>query len=361
MQHAAARTALAGVLQSGWFDGRAMALIQAAGLQGNPSLEASAAALVLDSAQSLPLSHPGQIPGEPLIDPLPETENALASQLAAALAAHPVSVAQNLGSLQALLQLWPHASRTERLQLRRAWHVAMLAAKAPREAVLTCEQLCAWQRNQPTQHGTEQLQLSDLSRLLDQSEPEAAHHVLGQHLSPGADLKRLGWVMGALAQQFLLHRFDRRGWCLHALQGAVAWSCLLSRLPPELAVTLISQLAHELWWIARHGHLVTLRPGSNEAHFDLARAVGDADCTAAQRVSRQLAREAPRFWRAVCEVLIGFIRSGNDHWPRALGALSATLCRANGHPISPDDAAALGAALAAVEYLCHGHFSGGNG
>ena len=117
MHHGSARAALTGVLAGHAFDSRALALLHAARL-----IEwHDHAQKWLSTAENLPPQAKSATQPAPLAEAVPEEQADLCAQLSPLITDHPGHVGTLLASLEGIIALWPHASRDERLRLRRRW------------------------------------------------------------------------------------------------------------------------------------------------------------------------------------------------------------------------------------------------
>lgn len=351
MRHGYARTAISTILAGEGFGPRSVSVVQATRLADHGIFDAALVDRLLTAAAALP--------ADPAGDPaaclgglaLPEDESACAGQLAELLADHPAHVGLGLTGIEAVVDLWPHANRSERMQLRRLWYRSLLRQQAPDGSFATRSELRAWQSRQPTIHDDDTPTANALAQMMECQEAERSYHTLAAHLGPGTPVGKLCCVLGVLAQQILLHHFDRQGLVQNALLGTCALRQLVDRIPMATALVLLSQLGHRIWWCRQRSGLTPLEPGNRNREQSLTEAVRSADSTAAQRAARLVAADPESLWQRVGELLIDQVESGNPHWPRSLAAIDAVASRARGNPPGPDDAAALGAALAAVTWL----------
>ena len=209
--------------------------------------------------------------------------------------------------------------------------------------------LCEWNRNLPTCHAYNTPSVADLQGVIHEPTAEGAYRTLAMHIGPGTDFTTLSWVIGSLATQVAMHRFDRHGMILDVLLGSVAVERLSTQIPPSSMATILYQLNHSIWWCVQH--LTALDPGSPDQDTSLREAVQAGDATAARRAARTLAHRHGDVWPVAVELVDEAAVGSHRAWPRALAALLVARRRAGPDALGPDDAAALGANLAAVSYL----------
>lgn len=351
MRHGLARSALAAILDGEGFGPRALTILQVARVSDAEVLPPALVDRLLDAACALPADPPGDSAASLGGLVLPEDDLACAEQCTGLLSEHPQHVGLGLAQIHGLVELWPHASRRERLQLRRLWYRSLVTLTAPEGSYATRQDLREWQSRQPTIHDDETPTACAIAGMMDRSEPDSAYHLLAAQLGPNTQVGKLCCVLGVLAQRILLHRFDRHGLVQNALLGSCALGQLVDRMPLGNALVLLSQLGHRIWWCRHRAGLTDLEPGNLDREMSLGEAVRGADATAAQRAARIAAGDRDRFWSNVSELLGDQLDSHNPHWPRALSAIDAVAARAHGNPPGPDDAAALGTALATVTWL----------
>lgn len=349
MRHDCARLAIAAVLDAPGLGPRALACLQAAQLASTARCPPEISALVAARAQALP-ADPICACAEASGEAVPEQVDQLARQLVGFAIDHPCQIGASLAGIQALVEFWPHVSRAERLELRRRWRCQTGAQRCPSEACVDRKTLREWSRRLPTMH-EDCGDHSALTGLLEADDAETAFQELAVLLGPGTDFPALAGALGTLAGQALRHRFDLQGWSHQTLLAAVAAQRLGSLIPPEMLVTLLCQIAHQVWWCHKAAGMRGLQPGSCDSGLGLAEAVHQGDYTASQRAARQLSADPERFWRCAFDLLAGLAESGNTAWPRALSSTLIACWRTGDNPISPDDAACLGAALAATTWL----------
>jgi len=350
MQHVAARYAIYSILEGTGFGDRAQTLYQAASLTGWDGVPVNLPQRLLECASSLPLDvGVGDAPGIP--GPIPDSKQELAQQVFELIIDHPAHIGTQAANLQALVALWPHATREERLRLRRCWYASVLRHQAPEDSVLSRARLRQWQRHQPTFYNLTPGTPSTLVTMLGERTAAGAYAVLSTYLGPDTDLATLAWTLGLCAQQVILQRFDRPGIAQQALLGTVAAEMLAPYTPPEHLMTLLSQLAHQMWWCYHHANMPGPEAGSRDTGLHLIDAIRQGDYTASQRAARQAAQQPARLWSCLFKALNGFLDDCNPHWPRALTAITTTIARSGRNALCPEDAATAGASLAALAHL----------
>lgn len=351
MRHNLARSALGAILEGDGFGPRALTLIQVARVSEASVLPGDLIDRLLAAAIDLPADAVGDSSAKLGGLALPEDASACAAQCTDLLSQHPQHVGLGMAQIQGVVELWPHASRRERLELRRLWYRSLVGMEAPAGSFATRDDLRDWQSRQPTIHDDDTPTACTIAGMMERGEPESAYHLLAAQLGPGTPVAKLCCVLGTLAQQTLLHHFDRHGMVQNALLGSCALAELSQRVPMSNALVLLCQLGHRIWWSRHRAGLTVLEPGNRDREMPLGDAVRSADATAAQRAARLAAGDRDDFWAQVAALLSDHLHSGNPHWHRALSAIDAVACRARGNPPGHDDAAALGTALATVTWL----------
>lgn len=283
--------------------------------------------------------------------PLPEQTADLVAELSEYITAQPCWTGRELARLRSLSLLWPHATRAERMQLRRLWFMGFNSRKVPAEAVASRDQLCTWQSRLPTVYETDEPSVNTLAGLLEARNAEQAYHEVAIHLHPHVNITNMCWVLGVLAQQVLLHRFDREGLSQSAFIGASMCRGMIDLIPPETALVLLSQIGHQIWWCRNEAGLRGLKAGNTDYGLSFSSAVKAGDYTAAQRAARQAAVDCRTFWPTAIQMTKDVVDQNVQEWARAALGLSVTGIRCAGQPVAPDDAATLGASLAAVHWL----------
>jgi hypothetical protein len=156
--------------------------------------------------------------------------------------------------------------------------------------------------------------------------------------------------MGSLSVTQLQHFHDRRGLLVGLLHGAAACERLVPLVPPEVLVTIISQVAHRLWW-SRHGvrlHPIFTSLDQGTRPFQVGVASGDV--TLAQRAARALASDPRRLWSETWQIAGMQLARHPGATGRILALCDAIHWRTGEGLASSDDAAALGGVLAAVAW-----------
>jgi hypothetical protein len=350
MHHTSARAAITALLAGRGFGERGLALVTAASLGDADQSAVRLRAAALERAAARPSDATTSYTGPLLYAPIPADERELCLQLCPVVIEHPNDVGMQLACLAALAALWPHVGSEERALLRSKFLDGLASQQAPAGAALSSAQLCAWQRDLPTAFNENQASVASLKSMLAETQPKNAYRVLAEHLGINADLASLSWVLGALSIQLRLqyHDLDRR--ILHVLLGTVACERLAAWAAPEHLLTVISQLAHQLWWCRHQANLPPVRTCLDPAPRPFAEAVASGDLTVAQRASRAAAKQPGEFWDAVWNLLGERISHNDSNWSQALSMAVAIAWRTSGDVISPDDAAALGTVFADLAY-----------
>ncbi|TVR12208.1 MAG: hypothetical protein EA401_09690 [Planctomycetota bacterium] len=351
MKHNHARHIIPTILDQQGFDERAQALIHGAILASDDSFDYSVAERVLKAATSLPEDHARVDHAPALTSPLPDDIPDLCQQLAPLVVDYPQNTPIQLASLQHLTALWPHASRQERTRMRLNWLASLSTRTAPEESYLTRSTLRSWQRDLPTVNDDSAACASVLCEMLDAPDAKNAYNHLSLYLGMQADLPTLSWTLGVLSERILLHHFDPRGRSINALLGTIACEQLVEHCKAETLVTLLSQLAHHIWWCAQRNKKRELRPSSFQQHISLVEAVEHADIYAAQKAARLALADRERYWQEVCTALNLVLDCNHHSWTSAVSAIVCVRFRGGERAVlSPDDAATIGAALASAKY-----------
>lgn len=351
LRHGQVRAAIEAILESRSFGPRALAISQVAWLTQVPHCPPERIARWHAYAAGLPADEScGDASAASSGLSMPDNATGLAAQCAELAIARPAQAGVTLARTAALLDLWPHSSRGERVQLRRLWYRGLCSCDAPTGSFVTSEELCEWQKRLPTIHDDDTPTAAALVCMLDRDDPERAHHVLAAQLGPHSDVGQLTAIFGGLANKLVLHRFDRHALLQNTLLGCTALGRIADRVPMGTALTLICQIAHRIWWCRHRAGLKPVDPGSQDRELSLAEAVCGADYTAAQRAARLLAPDRDAWWGTVFDLLDGFAADDGSVWCRALNTVVIALQRSGSHQIAPDDAAALGASLAAANW-----------
>ena len=349
MHHHNARFAISRILEGSCFGLRALALTQAAMLGNFADIPENLPQRLLEAAAALPVDRcattPPGIPG-----PLPASQEDLCRQILPLLTDRPAQIGFQAAITSALVALWPHANREERLHLRRAWHAAIIHSRADAGAILDRATLCAWQRDMPTSFNAATPSPAQVATALDEPTAKGAYHTLAENLGPGTDLPTLSWILGSCARQALLRRLDTRGALLQTVVGTVACELLTPFAPCEHLITLLSQLNHQIWWLYRNGSMQQVHTGRivNNPHQDLDQVIHDGAYAAAQTAARRIIHDQAAFRSVVYAILDECLTLRPYTWPRALAAIAVTVLRSGTNQISPDDAAATAATLSTL-------------
>lgn len=341
------------LLAGSGLDSRALALVNCSRLADHPLVPAGLVDRLTAQAASM---NYGSVVGQPALPPdaLPEEAGGLVAWGLPLVCDHPMQIGSQLGSLWALVELWPHAQRAERHLLRRLWYWSLRARKAQPGSWATREDLTRWQRDLPTLHGCGIASPNALAGMLEEEQAEGAHHALAGYLGPDLHLPTLGWMLGGLAGRALLRRFDHRNQSQQTLLGSIACEQLAPMADPAVAVVVFSQLAHEIWWTYRSDRRPLLK-GEHDTDASLEEAVRRGDCRAAQRAARLNAGRPELLWGLAFRLLDELAVPGNEHWPRLLTGVVIAKQRAGSNPLGPDDAAVLGSTMASVLWFSGQH------
>lgn len=356
MKHGHARECLAAILMGTGFDERAQALVHAALMRSDPVFAEDLGALIHHAARELPLDH-GDLSSSPkLTSALPDGVEELCAQLAPLIIDHPQDIAAQVASLQQLCGLWPHASREERAHLRLNWLGSLSQRQSPPGSYVLRATLREWQRDLPTVGGDGNTCAAVLCDMLQSSSAKEAYGCLSMYLGAHADLPTLAWTLGVLSEQILLHHFDPHSHSIRALIGTIACEQLVAHTRPEVLVTIVSQLAHYIWWSSHHNKRRELRPSNHPHDMSLFDAVSSGDIYAAQRAARVALADRNLFWHEVAKSLALVVELGHRSWTSAVDAVIAVRYRGGDRAVlSPDDAATVGAALASAKYRADHH------
>lgn len=352
MQHGRARTAIDGILQGSGFDNRAQALVHAGLLFDDDMVPTELAEKALQTALAMDVDLASVEKSTHLTSPLPDSVDALNAECGRLVTDYPANTAQQVSGLYHLSLLWPHASRDERLRLRLNYLASMTTRVAPVNSYVTRTQLREWQRNLPTAHDNDAPCASVLGQMLEEDRAEKAYGTLSYYLGADTDLPTLSWTLGVLTEQVLLHQFDPQGWAIQALVGTIACERMAGSMPPEILVTVVSQLSHHIWWCAQESRRRLLERHSNDKTVELVDAVMQGDIIAAERAARIQFANPAGFWKQVCHLLDHLMDLESPAWTLGLDTVIAIRSRSGpGGLFSPDDAATVGAALASAKYL----------
>lgn len=351
MHHASARVAITRILSGDGFGEHAIAIVQAARLHDLPDCPDELRRRILDTCQGNPLdaaapyAHPlnqQPVPGEPAD---------LCRQLAAALVAHPADPATGAAALWALATLWPHVAADERPLLRTRFLNGLAARRAEAEATLSAFQLREWQKKVPTSFGTQPPSVSSLRGILEADDPLDAYLLLAEHLGTAVDVQTLCWVLGSLSVQLIQAHHDRGGRLAGVLQGLTACERLAPLVPIEQLVTVISQVAHRLWWLGSRSRLSLVRTSLDQTQRPYLQAVASGDITLGQRAARTLVAQHPgRYWADTWQAFGDLLGDPRRSHGRLLALIDAAHWRAGEGLVSGDDAAAVAGVIADSYY-----------
>lgn len=349
MHHPSARRAVSAILASDGFDRRACALVHAARLDeitgADDALRDEAIARCEAMEPDKGLGYSGPLHDEPL----PDDANQVCAQLAPLIMAHSAQTGRQLACLEGLVALWPHVGANERNGMRARWLASACTRTAPAGSAVSLAELETWQRDLPTSGAIDETpQIAALKALLRESEARRAYLVIADHLGCTFKPGQLASVLGALAIQLQVQfRDNNQGWLVQVLHGATAAEALVGRARPEHLATLLSQLAHQLWWCRQKANLQPLRVCLDASVHPLVEAVRSGDISSAQRSARIASVQADRFWKHILILLRDAIRFDDIHWARALIAVRAVAKRSQAG-LAPDDAAGLATVLGEI-------------
>jgi hypothetical protein len=351
MHHTSARGAITGLLNGSGFGERGLALVTAASLGDADQSAVRLRQAALACALELPCDRTVSYSGELLFAPIPMSERQLCQQLCPAIIQQPCDVGMQLACLSALAGLWPHVGSNERSVMRSRFLDGLVSQPQPPAFTISSQQLCAWQRDLPTTIGDITPSVTSLRAMLLEQRAQSANRVLAEHLGMNTDLATLSWALGALTVQLRLQYHDPNRRILHVLLGTVACQCLAPLAEPEHLLTLVAQLAHQLWWCRHEAKLPPVRTCiDNAMPRTLAEGVACGDLTVAQRAARAAAKQPGEFWNRVWLLLEERIAHNDPNWTQALHIAVATAWRTSSDAVSPDDAAALGTVFADLVY-----------
>ena len=353
IDHADARRCIEVILQDGAGLGpKAVVLVQSSQLRNHEPCGEALAQSLLQQSLAIPPDHGASdgIPGVP--GPLPNQADELIEQLLPWIIDHPQQIGLQALSLHALCLLWPHASREERLRLRRQWIASLITRSGGDESFLSRETMQLWNATLPTFSGLDaEESLAVLDGLYSTISAEAAYHKFLSCLTPEVDLTAIAHSLGTLCSRTLCSRFDRHGLTQTMLAGTIAATYFSGHAKPEQSSLLCTQMAHHGWWCHQLAGMSGIKPGSTDSGLSLTEAVEQGDYTAAQRAARQAARDMHLFWNQSYQLLE--MLQASPYWPRAVNAIWIVAQRAPHATIPPDDAATLGATMAALSFLSH--------
>ncbi|MBA2482009.1 MAG: hypothetical protein H0V44_15190 [Planctomycetes bacterium] len=350
MRHALARRVVSGILAGDGFGQRAVTHALVASLSDRAECPDDLRRTLDGSADTIGSDSAAPYLGVLNQRPIPRDERDLCAQLAPTLIDHPSDTGLNLASLLSLVEVWPHVASDERPLLRLRFLNGLIARRSPAGSFVTRDTLCAWQRQLQTTAGDTPPTVATLQSLLDEPTAQGAYRRIAEHLGPSVDLKTLNHVLGALAIQVMLRFHDRDGTALQVLLGTVACEQLVAWMPPEHLAILTSQLAHQLWWCRHESSLPPVLVCIDPSSAPMVEAVTSGDVTLAQRAARVEARVSEQFWESAWRLVTASIKRQDDEWPSALRLVSAIAWRTGSQAVSPDDAAALAAVLAAYAH-----------
>jgi len=351
VHHATARLALGRILAGSGFGDTTTGLVLACRLHDDQGCPEDLRRGILERCLAAP---PDEAPpyAHPLNQqPIPEDERALASQLLPALIAHPANQAKNTTALWCLVELWPHCGADERPLLRTRLLNGIAAQREDEASFITTFQLRDWQKRVPTHYGTLTPSMASLRGILDAETPLAAYLLFAEHLGMEVDLQTLCWVLGSLTVHLQHELHDLRGELAALLLGTAACERLVPLVPSEGMVTVLSQLAHRLWWLARHAHLRPIRKSLDQTQRPFTSAVATGDITLAQRAARTLAsQQGHLFWGQAWSAVEQWMPKDRTVLLRLLSVLDSARWRAHDDAISVDDVSAIAALLAEMAW-----------
>ncbi len=331
-----------------------MALVLASSLEVVPGVDEGlrerALARCEAMAADIGLGYTGPLHDEIVAD----DGRSLINQLAPLITAHPAQTGMQIACLDVLRQLWPHVANTERNGMRARFLATACRRTAPAESAVSLVDLESWQRDLPTSGGIEdEPSVAGLQSLLREDEARRAYLVLAEHLGATFKPDKLAGVLGALAVQLSLNWRDRDGWVGQVLLGCHAAEGLSSAARPEHLATLLSQLAHQLWWCRRRAKLQPVRVCLDSSVPPLIEALRSGDLSAAQRSARLASAQPERFWKHIVALLDDALDFNDKGWARSLRAV-VTIAQRVRDALPPDDAAGLASVLADLVYQRHG-------
>jgi hypothetical protein len=350
MLHATARQAIARALQGEGFAVAAWMLAGAGALEGCHDLPDELRRGILARALMAVPDDASPYVGPLTQAPLPGTAAQLAIQLAPAIAALPAEPARAPALLWALCELWPHASSDERPLLRTRLLNTLAADRPDPASTVSVLDLRAWQKRVPTGYGTQAPSVSSLRGMLQAEDPLAAYLVLAEHLGLETRPETVCWVLGSLVVRLLRGLHDRDDLLIEALAGSVALERLCALVPPEIQLTLISQLGHRIWWLRNRAGLRPIRESLDQATRPLAAAILSGDITIAQRAVQVASGDPLRLWRDCWAVASERLIDHDRDLRGVLLVMDAVRFRTGDGVVASDDAAALGAVLAGIAW-----------
>ena len=349
MHHVWARQTLSQLLNGSGFGAGALVRASAAELHErvDPTIAAALWALVVAQPTESATPYTGAYNQQPIPADVP----GLLAQLAPIVIAHPSDTGLNISLLAVLAELWPHVTSEERPLLRvrflnslmeRAGEVGQRGG-VPREAVVTSAELKVWNRYMPTATG--EATLAGLPRMLAAPTAQEAYHLLADHLIGGLDGGTLAHILGSLTVQIAEQRHDAEGVLLFQLAGAVAAERLAAVCPAEPFTTLLSQLAHQVWWGVNLAGLPR-RANDPQPAAELAAGIIAGNAASVRRHARGLSLDEAGWWTALSPAITTIAARGPAQLQRAVIATWVLGVRSRQRVIAPDDAAAMSAILA---------------
>ena len=349
MQHVWARQTITRLLTGSGLGASAVVLAYAAEL--HESVGGPIATTLWNVALAQPPEQAALYTGPLNQQPVPGDAAGLLAQLAPIVIANPSDTGLNISLLALLADLWPHVSSDERPLLRVRFLNGLMERAGdvgnrggiPREAVVTSAELKVWNRYMPTATG--EARLADLPRLLAAPTAQEAYHLLADHLIGGLDGGTLARILGTLTVQIADQRRDAEGLLLFELAGATAAERLAAACPPDSYTTLLSQLAHHIWWCVNRASLPR-RTGDDQPTQDLAVAILAGNAVSARKHARTLSLEEAGWWTTLAPAITSIAARGQAHWQRAVIATWTLSMRSRNRVVSLDDASAISAILA---------------
>ena len=349
MQHVWARQTIGRLLSGSGLGTTAVVMAQAAELHervGDPI-----ATTLWDLALAQPPEQAALYTGPLNQQAVPGDATGLMAQLAPIVIANPSDTGLNISLLALLADLWPHVSSDERPLLRVRFLNSLMERAGevgnrggiPRDAVVTSAELKVWNRYMPTATG--EAALADLPKLLSAPTAQEAYHLLADHLIGGLDGGTLARILGSLTVQIVDQRHDAEGLLLFPLAGASAAERLAAICPAESYTTLLSQLAHHIWWCVNRAALPR-RTGDDIPSDDLATSILTGNAAGARKRARSLSLDEAGWWSTLAPAITGIATRGQAHWQRAVIATWTLSVRSGNRVVAPDDASAIAAILA---------------
>ena len=279
---------------------------------------------------------------------------------------HPSHIGQHISSLYALTSLWSHASRAERYQLLTWWHAATISSGSSGAATGTLDgtsppqtsntswvdeyDVAEWQQHMPTIVSTAAPEIAELTLILAQDNMAEAYYALASHLGPDVPITRLCTVLASVAEHCLLNRFDPRGQLMQAALGLTALGELVPHTEPSQLISMLIQQTMQLWWTYQRQEARQLLTNDEVTNQSLSQSVLAGDYLGAQSAARQIFHDQTAFWNDINELLARSMQQSEQGWLRALDACYLAGVRGSNKALSPDNAAAVAASLAAVNW-----------